>query len=111
MTEGRCHKCGGPTWHEGGGPAAKLCGLCRGDRPSYGADFRRERERQAKLVEAGAALCLAPECLEESRRILPGQSWDLGHDDRGGVRGPEHSTCNRSAGQAKTTAIRSSRGY
>jgi hypothetical protein len=43
--------------------------------------------------------------------ILPGQPWDLGHDDDNPAlyRGPEHARCSRSAGARKGNARRRAR--
>ncbi len=53
----------------------------------YDAKFRKERERVARVVAAGNALCAR--C---GRPILPWQEWDLGHVDsnRALLAGPEH---------------------
>lgn len=65
----------------------------------YDARHQRERERWRPKVEAGLTECHAAICVESSRWIAPGMSWDLGHtDDRTGWTGPEHMSCNRSAG-------------
>lgn len=98
VTTGTCRNCGGPTFYPGGGRPAPLCPKCRGDGPDYGADFKQARAYWATRVALGGVLCLNPRCVMESREIKPGDDWDLGHDDRGGIRGCEHSRCNRSAG-------------
>lgn len=70
----------------------------RGSRQQRGYDRAHERERQRwrQRVELGQVDCAAPTCVMPTRRILPGQRWDLGHtDDRSTWRGPEHASCNR----------------
>ena len=69
----------------------------------YGSAHQRERKRWAPHVAAGLVTCWR--C---GRRILPGQLWDLGHDDhdRGVYRGPEHPYCNRAAGGRKANSRR-----
>jgi hypothetical protein len=60
----------------------------------YGAAHRRLRAQWAARMLAGVPVS----CARCRARILPGQSWDLGHVDGGGPRdysGPEHSRCNR----------------
>src|SRR2546427_1607052 len=101
MTSGWCRRCGGLTWHPGGGRRRALCESCRGDRPFYGGDFVAARARWAKLVEQGQAICMATVCLEGDRRIAPGSEWDAGHGERGELRGPEHRRCNQRAGSLK----------
>lgn len=65
----------------------------------YGADHQAERERWRPHVEAGTVDCHAKRCLHRTRLIRPGTPWDLGHtDDRTTWTGPEHATCNRTAG-------------
>lgn len=58
----------------------------------YGARHQRLRERWQGLVEAGGVLCAR--C---GLPIVPGEPWDLGHDDSDRSRwsGPEHRRCNR----------------
>lgn len=60
----------------------------------YGAKHRQLREIWAKRVSTGTVPCARCQQL-----IVPGTSWDLGHDDhdRSVYVGPEHSTCNRAA--------------
>ena len=70
----------------------------RGSRQSRGYDraHELERKRWAPAVALGKVECKAPTCVMRSRRILPGQAWDLGHtEDRSTWRGPEHMQCNR----------------
>jgi hypothetical protein len=71
----------------------------------YGSKHIRERNRVAKIVAAGEAVCVNPRC---GRPIEPGSKWHLGHDHgNGGYRGPEHERCNiadrnkRHAGQRR----------
>ncbi len=90
MTTGSCRSCGGPTFYPGGGRPTPLCPKCRGDEPYYGSAFKKARAYWAVRVELGGVLCLNPECRMPSREIAPDDNWDLGHDDRGGLRGPEH---------------------
>jgi hypothetical protein len=58
----------------------------------YGSRHQALRKEWAPLVDAGHAVC--PRC---RRPIIPGQAWDLGHDDhdRSIYTGPEHTSCNR----------------
>jgi hypothetical protein len=58
----------------------------------YGQQHQLERAKWAPIVKAGRAICWR--C---RRLILPGQPWDLGHDDndRRIYRGPECRGCNR----------------
>lgn len=61
----------------------------------YGPDHRQLRATWAPRVARGTVRCWR--CGEPIHR---GEPWDLGHDDhnRHRYRGPEHATCNRSAG-------------
>lgn len=60
----------------------------------YGAAHRRERKRWDHIVRAGNAVCAR--CREP---IAPDEPYDLGHtEDRTTWSGPEHRSCNRSAG-------------
>src|SRR5262245_29011328 len=58
----------------------------------YGRAHRAMRERFARTVLTGGA-----KCWRCGLPILPGEAWDLGHDDddRSRYRGPEHVACNR----------------
>lgn len=65
----------------------------------YTNEHDRLRARWKPKVEACTVHCHAIVCIEHVRLILPGQAWDLGHTaDRTAWTGPEHATCNRSAG-------------
>lgn len=73
----------------------------RGTRQQRGYDRSYDLARvwwKRKIDRGDEVNCHAPECLMPHRRILPGQPFDLGHDDNRNVRGPEHPRCNRSAG-------------
>lgn len=78
-------------------------------RPVYGYNHQEMRARLAPIVEMGGWICTRyehpqfPDCPGE---ILPGDPWDLGHDDRNVTRwsGPEHQACNRKAGALKAAA-------
>jgi hypothetical protein len=61
----------------------------------YGWRHQRVRAAWRPRVEAGLV-----DCARCGEPIVPGEPWDLGHDDvdRGRYRGPEHRYCNRSAG-------------
>lgn len=61
----------------------------------YGGPHRALRAWWATRVNRGKVACAR--C---HRPIRSGEPWDLGHDDanRTRYRGPEHATCNRSAG-------------
>lgn len=69
----------------------------------YGTHHQRLRRQWKPIVDAGGVTC--PRCgqpiVPDPR--LPGDGWDLGHDDRDRSRyhGPEHSACNRRAGARK----------
>lgn len=101
----RCPDC--KRLHDG---RAHRCDDCRRDRDrqrgttserGYGAEHQALRDQWRPYVEAGYVDCRAVICLMPDRRILPGQPWDLDHDDdRTGYRGPAHERCNR----ATTTA-------
>lgn len=88
-TATRCPGCG--TQYE----------LRRGRRQArgYDAEYDSARARWKRRLDRGEAIdCHAPTCLMPMRRLLPGQPFDLGHDDERRIRGPEHQPCNRSAG-------------
>jgi hypothetical protein len=70
-------------------------------RRGYGTAHQRERKRWEPKVDAGLVNCAR--CGEP---LEPGRSWDLGHnDDRRTYSGPEHSTCNQSAGGANGARV------
>jgi hypothetical protein len=76
----------------------------------YGHQHRQMRERWRPVVDAGHATCHAARCLHPTRRIQPGEPWDLGHNaDRTGWAGPEHRRCNRAAGARTANTQRRAR--
>ncbi|TBL44256.1 hypothetical protein EYA84_02100 [Verrucosispora sp. SN26_14.1] len=80
------------------GTHARQTDQARGTRQQrgYGPEHEAERRRWQPDVEAGRVDCHATTCVMPSRRIQPGQDWDLDHtDDRRGYRGPSHAPCNR----------------
>jgi hypothetical protein len=60
----------------------------------YGRAHRLVREKYAPIVRAGKATCAR--CQQP---ILPGELWDLDHDDEDPLQrrylGPSHRRCNR----------------
>jgi len=58
----------------------------------YGWRHQQVRARWRRVVDAGWAVCA--HC---GGAIVPGEPWDLGHDDldRSLYVGPEHRRCNR----------------
>lgn len=79
----------------------------------YGNEHRRLRKKWVPIVASGGVRCArGADCKFAEAGIggliVPGQSWDLGHDDQDRTRyiGPEHSTCNRA-----TTGRQSSTSY
>jgi hypothetical protein len=78
-----------------------------GGRGGYNSQHKALRDHWKPTVDAGQAWCHATRCLMPTRWIPPGTPWDLGHTpDRSGWTGPEHSRCNRSAGQAVSAELR-----
>lgn len=70
----------------------------------YGAPHQAKRREWEPYVDAGQVNCHAVICLEEvdgrTRRLNPGEPWDLGHTpDRARWTGPEHRRCNRTEPQ------------
>lgn len=83
-TGGRCARCATEYERQRGSSGAR----------GYGADHQGARGCVVAAVEAGAV----PVCWRCGETIEPGEAWDLGHDETGARRGPEHrSRCNRRA--------------
>lgn len=61
----------------------------------YGARHQHIRASWVPRVNAGYV-----DCARCGQLIQPSEAWDLGHDDndRSAYVGPEHQSCNRSAG-------------
>ena len=74
----------------------------------YGHRHQQLRAQWAPKVEAGLVNCGRPTC---GQPILPGQAWQLGHDDhdRSRYNGPEHRYCNESAGGRAGAAVTNGR--
>lgn len=72
------------------------------NRNGYGANHQARRRQLAPHVATGEVACAR--C---GQPIQPGQAWDLDHtDDRTGLLGPSHRSCNRAAGAHKMNAAR-----
>jgi hypothetical protein len=68
----------------------------------YGAAHIRLRRRWDREVQLGGVRCVRCGLL-----IVPGEPWDLGHDDvdRSIHSGPEHRRCNRAtSGRTRRTS-------
>jgi hypothetical protein len=76
----------------------------------YGFPHQRERRRIAALVAQGGYVCPRyghPQFPNCPGAILPGDEWELGHDDRDKRKytGPEHARCNERAGGLKRQGL------
>jgi hypothetical protein len=62
----------------------------------YGSRHQAERARWQPVIDRGEGWCAEIICVKASRRIAPGEPWDLAHaPDRSGYLGPAHQECNR----------------
>lgn len=69
----------------------------------YGTAHRRMRAQWWRRLASGEQVT-CPRC---GLPILPGQCWDLGHNDaRNAWTGPEHAHCNRAAGAIASHRMR-----
>lgn len=69
----------------------------------YGSAHQRERAKWKPHVDAGLVQCHAKRhvaaCLARDLWLIPGQPWDLGHnEERTAWTGPEFRSCNRADG-------------
>lgn len=105
MAVRRCETCEAPFVQLTGRPA-KVCSNCRaGHLDGYSHYHGQERARVKAEMEADGGYCCAIVCLRDSRRIEPGEPFDLGHStDRQSWHGPEHVACSRSDGAARARA-------
>lgn len=72
------------------------------NRNGYGPMHKSRRAQLAPAVATGNIACAR--C---GNLIRPGQAWDLDHtDDRTGLLGPSHRSCNRAAGADKMNKAR-----
>ena len=93
-----CADCG-KGFVQGSGTPSTYCPRCR-SKPEhgYGGTHRTLRAEWQKRMDAGEIVtCGEPRCLHESRFIVPGTPWDMGHR-ADGAESPSHADCNRSAG-------------
>jgi hypothetical protein len=68
--------------------------VAKGHSRRYGVPHKKRRQRVAREVAAGTAVCVRCGTL-----IVPGSEWHLDHADGGhGWLGPAHARCNRSVG-------------
>jgi hypothetical protein len=84
-----------------GGPCAvhrREAEQARGSRHERGYDAKHEALR--RVVKARLEAGQLVRCARCGARISAGEPFDLGHDDndRSRYSGPEHQSCNRSAG-------------
>jgi hypothetical protein len=70
----------------------------------YGSAHQARRRRWNKRIYSGEEV----NCARCGHPILPGQAWDLGHDDNDRTRytGPEHRRCNRATATHKAKRSR-----
>jgi hypothetical protein len=68
----------------------------------YGSRHQGLRRAWARKVAAGVL------CVRCGLPIVPGEPWDLGHDDydRNVYTGPEHRACNRATSRKRHTSRR-----
>jgi hypothetical protein len=67
----------------------------------YDTHHKQLRDQWKARIDRGElVICAKPGC---GKPIIPGQPFDLGHDENRSHRGPEHQACNRATKHPATT--------
>lgn len=69
----------------------------------YGREHQKLRAKIQAEMDKGTVF----QCWRDGKPILPGEDWDLGHDDddRSKYMGPEHVRCNRAVQRHKSMNV------